>query len=292
MKFIFTLITISLFSFNSFAKVGEYQTSNIKCEMPRGEKLVIGCTNYCGKFNRWAIRWYAKQLGYKVKVVNLRSNKQSIDFTQVDGILIPGGSDIDPKWYKDRVSPEMKEHIEKYEHLTKLTNIGEKRDQFEFELVNKYFLNPNSKYQPILGICRGMQVLTASQGIPLYQDIKAELGIKNRIYTLDKVTVQNPESLISEVVGRAKFRAVELHHQGLNISYFNKHKEKWPYLEVTSLSNNGLIAESLEFYNRPVLGVQFHPEYTFGSVRRGIFKWLLKRSCFNHQYKTNKGLSK
>ncbi|MBD65224.1 MAG: hypothetical protein CME62_08455 [Halobacteriovoraceae bacterium] len=283
MKFTPTLILllITLSSF-SFAKVGAYQTGNISCEMPKGEKLVIGCTNYCGRFNRWGLKWYARKLGYDVDIVNLRSNKQSIDYTQVDGILIPGGSDIDPKWYKNRVTSEMKEHIEKYEHLAELNEIGKVRDEFEFDLVTKYFLNKNQRYQPILGICRGMQVLTVSQGIPLYVDIKAELGIDNRRYKLDRVYVQNEESLIKELVGLNNFRAVELHHQGLNVEYFNQHKEKWPYLEVTSLSNKNLIAESLEFYNRPVLGVQFHPEWTFGSPRRGIFKWLLKRSCFNH----------
>ena len=274
---------------NASALVTKNQTAQIDCKLPKDETLVIGCTNYCGRFNRWAVRWYAKRLGYKVKIVNLRSKNQTMDYTQVDGILIPGGSDIDPKWYIDKVTPEMKEYLEGIKHLTNYSNIGKVRDEFEFGLLEDYFANPESKYQPVLGICRGMQVLTVSQGIPLYVDIKHELGIKNRRYTLDKVKVINEESLLKEVVGRSSFRAVELHHQGLNIDYFNKHKSNWPNLEVTSLSNGNKIAESLEFYDRPILGVQFHPEYTFGKVRRGIFKWLLKRACFNHQ---NKKLNK
>ena len=48
----------------------------------------------------------------------------------------------------------------------KFTQIGNIRDEFEFGLLNQYFSNPESKYQPILGICRGMQVLTVSQKIP------------------------------------------------------------------------------------------------------------------------------
>jgi gamma-glutamyl-gamma-aminobutyrate hydrolase PuuD len=93
--------------------------------------------------------------------------------------------------------------------------------------------------------------------------------------------VTNQESLIKELIKKKKFRGVELHHQGLNINYFKKHRKNWPHLEVTALSNKNKIAEALEFYNRPVLGVQFHPEYTFGKTRKSIFKWLLKRSCFN-----------
>lgn len=270
-----------LVSTQTFSKVSINQTSSIDCKLPPTERLTIGCTNYCGRFNRWGLKWYARKLGYKLKIVNLRSKKQTLDYTQVDGLLIPGGSDIDPKWYMSSVTPEFKEYLEGIKHYTNYSKIGKIRDEFEFDLVSKYFNNPKQRYQPVLGICRGMQVLTVSQGIPLYVDIKHELGIKNRRYTIDKIKVINEESLIKEVIGRSNFRGVELHHQGLNMDYFQKHREKWPHLEVTALSNGNKIAEALEFYDRPVLGVQFHPEYTFGSVRRGIFKWLLKRACFN-----------
>ena len=276
------ILILSLFiSFSLYGKLPIQQTSQIKCKLPSDQRLVIGCTNYCGRFNKWALKWYARSLGYKLKIVNLRSSKQKLNYTQVDGILIPGGSDIDPKWYMSKVTPEFQEYLEKIKNYTNYTKIGKLRDEFEFNLLEDFFSNPNSQYQPILGICRGMQVLTASQGIPLYGDIQKELGIKNRQYTLDKITITNPESLISELIGRKNFKGVELHHQGLNMSYFNKHRENWPQLEVTALSNGDKIAEALEFYDRPILGVQFHPEYTFGKPRRNIFKWLLKRACFN-----------
>lgn len=288
-----TLIVLLLLSAHvSFAKVSHLQTANISCKLPKGEKLLIGCTNYCGRFNKWAIKWYARKLGYKVKLIELRKSEWAGNVEDLDGVIIPGGSDIDPKWYMSKVTPEFREYLEKIKHLTDYTKIGKKRDEFEFKFLEDYFQSTNRKYQPILGICRGMQALTVSQGIPLYVDIKHELGIKNRRYTLDKVRVTNEESLITEIMQRKTFRAVELHHQGLNMSYFNQHRKNWPHLEVTALSNNDKIAEVLEFYNRPVLGVQFHPELTFGSVRRGVFKWLLKRSCFNKvmKAKINEGL--
>lgn len=273
-----------------FAEVSINQTAKIKCKLPKKERLIIGCTTSCGRFNRWAVKWYARKLGYKVKLVNLRSKKQTIDYTQVDGIIIPGGADIDPKYYIDAVTPEFREYLESIRSYTKYTKIGKIRDEFEFGLLEDYFSNSESKLQPILGICRGMQALTVSQGIPLYGDLKKELGIKNRRYTLDLVKVTKKDSLIYEIMKKRKFRAVELHHQGLNLDYFYKHRENWPHLEVTALSNRNKIAEVLEFKDRPILGVQFHPEYTFGKARRRIFKWLLKRACVNKVVKSrNKG---
>ena len=126
-------------------------------------------------------------------------------------------------------------------------------------------------------------MLTVSQGIPLYVDINKELGIKNRYYKIDKIFSTNPESVIQEAIGDDIYWGVELHHQGLRIPYYEKYRDRWPHLEVTGVSNRGKIAENLEFYNRPVIGVQYHPEYTFGKVRRGIFGWLLNRACHKKQ---------
>lgn len=268
------IVVLLLISLPSFAETYD-------CKLPKNETLTIGCSNYCGRFNKWALRKYARRLGYKLKIVNLRSSNQSIDYSQVDGILIPGGSDINPERYINAVTPEMRDHIEEIKHLTNYSEIGELRDEFEFDLLENYFQDERSLKQPILGICRGMQVLTVSQGIPLYIDIKHELGIKNRRYTLDLVSVKDENSLIKSLMKKSKFRGVELHHQGLHVPYFLKHIENWPHLNLTATSNGGKIGEVLEFSNRPVLGVQFHPEYTFGKVRQNLFKWLLNKACEN-----------
>jgi len=278
---IIVAIFLTSFIINSHAKIEIERSTNIKCKLPKTEKLVIGCTSRCGKFTTWGLRWHAKKLGYKLKIINLLSRNQTIDHTQVDGILIPGGDDIDPKWYISKVTQEFANYLEGIKHWAKLTSGGAKRDTFEFGLLEEYFQNPKQKYQPILGICRGMQVLTVSQGIPLYVDLKKEIGIKNRRYKIDTIKGTNPESLLHEIIGRKKFKGVELHHQALNLDYFAEHRSNWPHIEVTALSNKNNVAESLEFYKRPILGVQFHPEYTFGRVRKNIFRWLLKRACFN-----------
>lgn len=251
------------------------------CSLAKNETITVGCTIDCGRFNKWALKRYAKKLGYNLNVINLYSENQTPDLSKVDAILIPGGADINPDYYVNNVDEDLKKHIRKLDYLVDYTSSGRMRDPFEYNLLRQYFASTDSSvaFTPILGICRGMQMLTVSQGIPLYIDIKEELGIKNRRYTLDKINVTNKESLIYSIRGKEKFRAVEIHHQGLRVDYFKKHRQKWPHLDVTAYSHGGKIAEALEFYNRPVFGVQYHPEYTFGKTRKSHFSWLLKRAC-------------
>ena len=277
--FFYTLFLVLSFLFKIKLEANAATFTSQSCQLRSDQELVIGCTRDCGRFNKWALKRYARKLGYKITIKDLYSKNQTPDISAVDAILIPGGADINPDYYIGHVEDDLQQHIRNLDHLVDYSSEGRERDPFEYSLLQDYFNSQSLALTPILGICRGMQMLTVSQGIPLYVDIKAELGIRNRRYTLDRIEVQNQESLIYNIRGKSRFRAVEIHHQGLRLDYFNKHRERWPYLEVTATSHKGKIAEVLEFYNRPVLGVQFHPEYTFGKTRKTIFEWLLKRAC-------------
>lgn len=296
MKFnltIFALLLTFLLKFQFQANAAS-NFSYQNCSLPKDEVITVGCTTDCGRFNSWALKRFARKNGYQVNIVNLYSKNQSPDLSQVDAILIPGGADINPKYYTQNLDEDLKTHIESLDYLVNYSDEGAERDPFEYELIKNYFNSSSDSvlYTPILGICRGMQMLTVSQDIPLYVDIKQELGINNRKYKLDKIQIINQESLLKEIQQRTYFRGVELHHQGLRLDYYNANKSKWPHLEVTAVSNGNKIAESLEFYNRPVLGVQFHPEYTFGKTRRRIFSWLLNRACVKKNILREKRISK
>lgn len=247
------------------------------CSFPiLAEEIVFGCTTKCDVFFRLAFKRVTPK-GVTVKLLDL-SIMDELDFKKLDAIIIPGGADIDPKYYIKNVEPELAQHIRDLDHLVKYSAEGKRRDPFEFEVLRKYFSDPSTKDLPVLGICRGMQVLGVSQGIPLYVDIKTELGIKNRRYLYDRIQIEPEVSLINDLFEITAFKAFKRHHQGLRVDYFHAHSDRWPQLKITAYSNKGLIAEALEFSNRPVLGVQFHPENDFGFERRIIFNWLIQEA--------------
>lgn len=267
-------LVLTIFNFN-ISNAHAYKA----CHLAKDQLLTVGCTDYCGRFMRWGLNNAAKRLGYRINIVNLNDQYQSVDLTKIDAILIPGGADINPKYYTKYVEEDLKKHIESLDYLVNYSSEGDRRDPFEAKVLEQYFSHEELRLTPLLGICRGMQMLSVSQKIPLYVDIKKELGIRNRKYTLDKIHVIDGNSEIYDALRDRKFRAVELHHQALRLDYFLEHRERWPNVNITAVSNGGYIVEGIELTNRPAMGVQFHPEYTFGKVRRGVFKWFLNRAC-------------
>ncbi len=252
------------------------------CELPKKSILKIACSINCGMLNSLALKRAASRLNYNIELFNLSEDKISIK--QLDGLIIPGGEDLDPKNYSKYLTKDFLPDLMSKKHLAKTSTSGELRDQLELPLIERIIRTEELTHFPLLGICRGMQAITVVNGIPLYLDIETELDIPNRIYTLDKIQTENTKSQISQMLNHS-FYGVELHHQGLRLDYFLHNKERWPNLSVTATSNNKLIAEVIEYKSRPILGVQFHPEYTFGTVQRKIYDWILIKSC---QYKNSK----
>jgi len=242
------------------------------------EDIVIGCTYDCDSFYGFALRNNARRLGYKIKTVNL--SRQDVALEAVDAILIPGGADINPELYYPAIPEELVTYTKKLLGLVNFSSEGKKRDPFEFEVVKSYFSNANLSSTPLLGICRGMQMMAVASGLPLYVDIKHELGIKNRYNKLDKIILDDKSSLLGQFYPRGRTYGVKYHHQGIRVDYYEENKEKFPDLKIAAFSHRKKIAESLEFVSRPALGIQYHPEkaVTLGNGRP-VWKWFLSKAC-------------
>lgn len=275
-------LSISILFFLTFS------SAHAACKLPANERITIGCTYRCDKFMQFRLKTVGALLGYKVKFINLSKSNKDIaqNLRLVDSVLIPGGADIHPKFYLKNVTEELRTYTENNLHLVNFTDEGRKRDLFEYTLL-KIYLGGGAIFQklPVMGICRGMQMMSVAQGIPLYLDIKTELGIPNRQYKLDKVYTTEEDSLMSSLYGGRSFRAVELHHQGIRVDYFQAHQSEYPNVKVSAYSNKGKVAESIEYTDMTALGVQYHPEKSLPHVAFPVFKWFLTKAC---EYKTSK----
>lgn len=167
------------------------------------------------------------------------------------GILLRGGGDMDPTRYG--VIPS---------RLTNLKEVNPERDALEISLV----LRAIESRKPLLGICRGIQVMNVALGGSLYQDIQAELkgsfnhdhhfekdgSKKPRDFFAHSVTLA-PESLLSNAIGKTSLKVNSLHHQGL--------KDVSPRFNVTGTVPEDGLVEAIELKDHPFfVGVQWHPE--------------------------------
>lgn len=270
-KFLYVFLALSISSLSAQAS---------SCKIPKGQKLKIGCTEECSFVYKTRLQITGLFQGLPVEFVDLSS---ALDLDQalgeVDGILAPGGADINPKYYLDHISSELREYTLNNLNLAKVNAESHRRDPVEYAILSKYTADDQYSKLPMLGICRGMQMMSVVEGIPLYLDIKTELGIPNRINKIDKITATQDSSKFRSLYGRKSFRAVKLHHQGLRVDYFNSHRSDYPNVKLTALSNEGKIAEAIEWSHRPAIGVQYHPERSPPRATKPIFRWFLNQAC-------------
>lgn len=159
----------------------------------------------------------------------------------IDGLLLTGGFDLDPLTYGENPLPG-------------IGSIEPERDRFELKLYRQAL----EKKIPVLGICKGCQLMNTAGGGNLYQDLEREYKgvIKHdqtisRRYPTHYVTIDK-DSLLYQVCGREKLLVNSLHHQAL--------KEIGQGFKVTARADDGVI-EAIEMKNRDfVVGVQWHPE--------------------------------
>lgn len=165
-------------------------------------------------------------------------------YEQCDGLLLSGGHDLDQDTY-NAPSPQVK------------INVSPRRDKQEIQLV-KWALDDN---KPILGICRGMQLINVALGGSLHQDIDVDLPkSRNHQASIDHKNFQHlahqlkikPDSQLADILGTNIVAANALHHQAIS--------KLGNDLVATAHAEDGVI-EAIELPSKSfVIGVQSHPE--------------------------------
>ena len=181
----------------------------------------------------------------------------------VDGLLLTGGEDLDPSWYGASPSPY-------------LDPPSRERDLFELAL----FATARQRGIPILGICRGIQLINVALGGTLYQDIPSErIGAVEhrpagaRDTRSHRVRLQ-PGSRAAAALGATDLSVNSSHHQAI--------KDLATGLVATGWTDDGLI-EAAESHadDSWLLAVQWHPEEMHAEPRapeQGLFAALAREA--------------
>ena len=176
--------------------------------------------------------------GAGMRWVELNDPEQAVqDALTCDGLLLPGGGDMDPKFYGQVRIPACGE-----------PNLL--RDAAE-PLLLRAFLAAD---KPVLGICRGIQVMNAVLGGDLYQDIKPfeHLPHNGHWAKVHTVTVRRG-TLLSRILGQDTVLVNSQHHQAVD--------RVAPGFTLAALSEDGIV-EAIEKPDAGFcLGVQWHPEW-------------------------------
>lgn len=159
-----------------------------------------------------------------------------------DGLLLTGGADLNPALYG--------------ETNTASEDINDRRDRAELQLI-KHFLEQN---KPIMGICRGIQVLNVALGGSLIQHIEHASRHSSSGDGKDKVHQirLSGNSFLSELYGK-EFCVNSAHHQAIKIPADE--------LNILAYSDDGIV-EAVQHKEKPVFAVQWHPERMAFNHRR------------------------
>jgi putative glutamine amidotransferase len=182
--------------------------------------------------------------GAKPEEVEILSaaDARRVNARDFDGVLFSGGEDVDPALYDEKVKHES-------------VHIDRARDVFEFALLDAAM----DRRLPILGICRGIQMINVKFGGTLIQDIPSDTELErdhrqpgSRAELTHTVTVTEPESALAGVVA-GSCRVNSLHHQAI--------KRVGRGLKVTAHAEDGLVEAVEAADDYPFLmAVQWHPE--------------------------------
>lgn len=179
-----------------------------------------------------------------------------------DALLLSGGDDVCPALYNEETLPIC-------------GDLTPERDHAEPILIR----HAMEKGLPILGICRGIEILNVALGGSLYQDIAEQYGkeIKHPRYEIPGGDAHGmrylPGTLLREIMGMDESVVNSRHHQGI--------KAVAPGMKVNALALDGFV-EGIEAEDgRPILGVQWHPETIYRRLpeQARIFQWLVREAA-------------
>ncbi|AVL00600.1 gamma-glutamyl-gamma-aminobutyrate hydrolase family protein [Pediococcus inopinatus] len=176
-------------------------------------------------------------------VIPIQSVETAKDyFENIDGLFLPGGQDVTPTLYGEEPDP-----------LLKTTSL--KRDEFELALFKLAW----DSHKPILGICRGMQLINVALGGTLYQD--QSLLTRSVIVEHDQAPEKLGNVATHEVSVKPELQDILGKHLLVNSLHHQMVHTLASALKPLAFAEDGVVeAVAPSDPGRPLLGIQWHPE--------------------------------
>lgn len=185
-------------------------------------------------FGWWATRFMLWSYGLKPHYVTPYNPHYP---SGVAGVVIGGGDDVDPQHYGLTGDAG--------------ANYDPERDALELRIFKVAF----DTQVPVLGICRGAQLMSIARGGNLHQDLRPLRKLtpnKNTIFRV-KEAILEPVSKLLKIIGHSPLRVNSLHNQAIN--------EIGPPFRLAARDRDGFVQAIEHPQHEFMIGVQWHPEY-------------------------------
>jgi putative glutamine amidotransferase len=176
----------------------------------------------------------------------------------LDALVLQGGGDMHPDYYGQELHPET-------------NTLDRRRDEFELLRLAR------ERVMPVLGICRGMQLVNVSCGGTLVQHLPDVTDVDHEAMHAWDATAHAIEiaegSRLRELMGEARIEVNSVHHQGID--------RLGEGLRAVARADDGVI-EAIEHETEPILAVQWHPEWSANAGwdrQRRLFEALVDTSA-------------
>lgn len=182
---------------------------------------------------------------------------------KIDGLILSGGGDANPLFWGEEPSPM-------------LHSINPERDLAELLTIRLAY----NRQIPILGICRGIQMMVVALDGSIHQDISHVEGVIKHSQDLarDKeshsVRIEE-DSILHQIFGRKEAYVNSFHHQAV--------RDAGTHFRITATAPDGVVEAIESTEEKPIIGVQWHPECLESGAP--IFKWLVGQAELFQQAK-------
>jgi len=218
--------------------------------------LVVGIADMCSETNAVSVQTtYAAAIaaaGNTPLVLPAETDRAVVArmLASVDALVLCGGEDVEPRRYGAKPSP-------------RLEKVNLRRDAWEYVLLDEAV----KRRLPVIGICRGCQLINVYFGGTLWQDLPSERpgGVVHRGKDVLHDIQLAADSRLARSLGLNSSTVNTIHHQAV--------RDLAPGFRAVAFAPDGVV-EAIESDALPIVGVQFHPEKLYILKGRNEFRVL------------------